>query len=285
MLSYSATEYACPVWARPPHASKLDPEMNDTCGSITGCLRPTNIEELYLLAGIAPHDIRRDVCARVEKKKQETNAAHSLHSQITAERRLKRECFLSSVRSANFLAKVIRCSEWQHRQNLAQHNCAVNLDESLAKGHTSPWAARRCLNRLRTGVACSKEQRKWWKYFNGDTPCECGHAPETTNHMLQCPLLAHPCTLDYLQKFNENDRKCVDKWKNAVWWHERRRRLTCYFLWVWKCRVENSHQTILTMYFLFDHMDEAYSMVGRTTALYVVVSVSFCLPHAVAFRM
>ena len=197
-LSYSAAEYACPVWARSPHASKLDPELNDACRSITGCLRPTNVEELYLLAGIAPPDIRRDVCARVEKKKQETNAAHSLHGQVPAERRLKRECFLSSVRPADFPAKVIRCSEWQHRQNLSPHNCAVNLDESLAKGHTSPWAAWRCLNRLRTGVACSKEQRKRWKYFNGDTTCECGQAPETTKHMLQCPLLAHPCTLDDL---------------------------------------------------------------------------------------
>ena len=70
--------------------SKLDPELNDASRSITGCLRPTNVEVLYLLAGIAPPDIRRDVCARVEKKKQETNAAHSLHGQVPAERRLKR---------------------------------------------------------------------------------------------------------------------------------------------------------------------------------------------------
>ena len=113
--------------------------------------------------------------------------------------------------------KVIRCSEWQHRQNLAPDNCAVNLDESLAKGrHTSPWAAWRCLNRLRTGVACSMVQPKRWKYFNGDTTCECGQASETTKHMLQCQLLAHPCTLDDLQKFNKNARKCVDKWKSAV---------------------------------------------------------------------
>ena len=145
------------------------------------------VEELYLLSGIAPPDIRGDVCARVEKKKQEINAAHSLHGQVPAERRLKRECFLSSVRPADFPSKVIRCSEWQHRKNLASRNSAVNLDESLANGHASPWAAWRCLNRLRTGVACSKEQRKRWKYFNGDTPCECGQAPETTKHMLQCP--------------------------------------------------------------------------------------------------
>ena len=69
-LFYSTAEYACPVWARSPHASKLDPEQNDACRSITGCLGPTNVEKLYLFAGIAPPDIRRDVCARVEKKKQ-----------------------------------------------------------------------------------------------------------------------------------------------------------------------------------------------------------------------
>ena len=116
---------------------------------------------------------------------------------------LKTECFLSSVRPADFPAKVISCCEWQHRQILESYNSAVNLDESLAKGHTSLWAAWRCLNRLRTGVASSKEQRKRWKYFNGDTTCECGQATETTKHMLQFPLLAHPCTLDDLQKFNE----------------------------------------------------------------------------------
>ena len=27
------------------------------------------------------------------------------------------------------LGSVIRCSEWQHRQNLATHNCDVNLDK------------------------------------------------------------------------------------------------------------------------------------------------------------
>ena len=120
-MSYSAAEYACPVWARSPHASKLDPELDDACRSITGCLRPTNVEELCLLVGIAPPDIRRDVCAcaRVEKKKQETNASHSLHGHVPAERRLKRECFLSSARPADFPAKVIRCSVWHHTTALS----------------------------------------------------------------------------------------------------------------------------------------------------------------------
>ena len=50
-----------------------------------GCLKPTNVEELYLLSGIAPLSIRRYVCVRVEKDKQETNKAHSLHGKVPAE--------------------------------------------------------------------------------------------------------------------------------------------------------------------------------------------------------
>ena len=45
------------------------------------CLKPTNVEDMYLLAGIAQPDIRSDVCARVENTKQETNEAHSLYGQ------------------------------------------------------------------------------------------------------------------------------------------------------------------------------------------------------------
>ena len=32
----------------------LNPELNQACRANTGCLRPTNVENLYLLAGIAP---------------------------------------------------------------------------------------------------------------------------------------------------------------------------------------------------------------------------------------
>ena len=117
-------------------------------------------------------------------------AMGAIHGQVPAERRLKRECFLISVRHAdfqrlpparggtaqkkndlttnlimennNFPAKVIRCSEWQHRHNLVSHNCAVYLDESLVKRNTNPWTAWICLNRSRTDVACRKKQRKRW---------------------------------------------------------------------------------------------------------------------------
>ena len=139
-LCYSVAEYAGPVWARSHHAHVLDSELNTACRAITGCLKPTNKEDLYQLAGIAPPDIIRDVCARVEKKKQESNVSHSLYGQNPTESRLKFiSCFLSSVRPADFHPKVIRCNEWQLRLNTKPHSYSANLTESLARGHTSQW--------------------------------------------------------------------------------------------------------------------------------------------------
>ena len=150
-LSYSVAEYAAPVWARSAHAYKMDPEFNSACRAITGCLKPTNVEELYLLSGIVPPSIKRDVCARVENAKQETNEAHSLYVKIPAERRLKsRNCLIHSVKPANFPPKVIRCSKWLRRTDKTPRRTSVNLDESLARGHGSPWTTWRYLNRLRT---------------------------------------------------------------------------------------------------------------------------------------
>ena len=58
---------------------------------------------------------------------------------------------------------------------------------------------------------------------DGNTSMKTQHAsvvmllePPSIIIMLQCPLLAHPSTLDDLLKFNENTKKCEDKWKNAV---------------------------------------------------------------------
>ena len=116
------------------HVYKLDSELNRACQAITGCLKLTNVEELYLLSGIVSPSIRLDVCARVEKDKQETNKAHSLHGKIPAERRLKsRNCFLHSVKPANFPPTVIRCSEWLRRTNKTPHRTSVNLEEDLAR--------------------------------------------------------------------------------------------------------------------------------------------------------
>ena len=214
-LCYSTAEYAAPVWERSAYAHLLNPELNQACQAITGCLRQTNVENLYLLAGIAPPEIRRSVCARVERTKQ--RETHSLFGHTPARRRLKpRISFLTSVQPVHFPAKVVRVNEWKRRLEEKAHAGLVNLYEDLATGHDSPWLNWRCLNRLRTGYTCSKEQRKKWGYFNGDTTCECGLATENTSHMLQCTLLAHPCTMDDLLEFNDTAQACIERWKKIA---------------------------------------------------------------------
>ena len=108
------------------------PYFNSACRAVTGCLKLTNVEDLYLLAGIAPPDIRRYVCARVEKTKQETNEAHSLYGQNPAERRLESKIwFLRSVKPADFPPKVIRCSAWLRRLQTIPHRATGNIDERI----------------------------------------------------------------------------------------------------------------------------------------------------------
>ena len=116
--------------------------------------------------------------------------------QTPAESRLKsRSCFLSSVRPADFHPKVIRCNEWQYRLNTKTHGFSANIIERFAKGHTSEWTICGYINRLRTGVTCSKEQRKTYGYYEGDTTCDCGVSSENTRPMLECLLFAHSCSL------------------------------------------------------------------------------------------
>ena len=51
---YSAAEYACFVWARSTHARNLNPAVHDCCRIISGCLNPTNLDCVDLLAGVSP---------------------------------------------------------------------------------------------------------------------------------------------------------------------------------------------------------------------------------------
>ena len=78
VLCYSSAEYACPVWIRFTHARKLNPALHVCCRIISGCLKPTNLDSVHLLADIAPPHIRRTVACRMERTRQTTDAIHQL---------------------------------------------------------------------------------------------------------------------------------------------------------------------------------------------------------------
>ena len=100
-LSYSTAEYACPVWERSTHAEKIDPVLNEACRLITGCLKPTKVESLYQLAGIAPPTIRRSTNSQREREKQTTDNRHSLYGHIAPTKRLKSQKELRTLSPAH----------------------------------------------------------------------------------------------------------------------------------------------------------------------------------------
>ena len=123
-LCYSTAEYAAPVRERSAYTHLLNLELNQACRAITGCLMPTNVENLYLL----PPEIRRSVCARVERIKQIERETHSLFGHTPARRHLtSRRSFLTSVQPVHFPAKVARVNEWKRRLEEKAHAGMIAL--------------------------------------------------------------------------------------------------------------------------------------------------------------
>ena len=68
--SCSAAEYACPVWEQLADAKRLDPVPNESYRLIIGCLKPANADNLHLLVGTAPSEIRRKAASKLEPSRQ-----------------------------------------------------------------------------------------------------------------------------------------------------------------------------------------------------------------------
>ena len=114
------------------------------------------------------------------------------------------------MKPAEFSPNIIWYNEWLRRLQTTPRKVTVNLSESLARGYDSPWTTWRCLNQPRTEFTCSREQRQKWVYFEGEATCECGLATENTAHMMQCTLLALPCSLDHLTVSRDGRNKVDD---------------------------------------------------------------------------
>ena len=215
-LCYSAAEYACPVWERSAHSHKLDPALNDCCRAITGCLKPTSVDSLHVLSGIAPPDIRRSVASRMERLRQTQDTRHPCHDVELPQRRLKsRKSFLQSVQPLTEPPHVARCRLWEERRNISHHNGKLPLPtkEQLPLGQHQDWGTWKSLNRLRTGVGrCKANLRKWGYTQDDNISCDCG-MPQTMGHLLQCPNREH-CNQDDLMAANERAVLCAKSWPN-----------------------------------------------------------------------
>ena len=135
-LCYSTAEYAAPAWARSSYANKLSQVLNQAYRSITGCLKPTNVEDLYLIAGIAPPDIRREVCARVERAKRKTTGASEAKTPFSAKcptnGLLRKDCTVCELESKAARDVTHRCRPSNRRlsQGSQQHLAHLKKPQS-----------------------------------------------------------------------------------------------------------------------------------------------------------
>ena len=81
-LVHSTAEYCAPVWYRSAHTRLIDPTINDALRILTGCLRPTPADNLPILAGIQPAELRRSG-ATLSLGHRTMEPGHLLHSALT----------------------------------------------------------------------------------------------------------------------------------------------------------------------------------------------------------
>ena len=89
---HSNAEYCAPVWCRSAHTRLIDLAINDALRIVTGRLRPTPADNLPILAGIKPAELRRNG-ATLSFARRAMEPGH-LHSALTRPGSSNRETHL-----------------------------------------------------------------------------------------------------------------------------------------------------------------------------------------------
>ena len=187
---------------RSTHARKLNPVLHDCCRIISGCLKPTNVDSVHLLAGIASPHIRRTIDCRVERTRQTTDAIRKQFHHRPAASRLKScQGFMPTFTQLDSSASSIRQRLWKYSLTDVPASVKMGLEvaESLPAGSEEDWFCWRAFNRLRTGVGRAKTVMRRWGYLDyaQSMDCDCGE-PQTMTHLLYCRLLHEACAADDL---------------------------------------------------------------------------------------
>jgi len=205
-LVYSSAEYCAPVWCRSAHTHHIDTAINGALRTITGCLCPTPLDNLPILAGIQPAGLRRKG-ATLSLARRALEPSHLLHTKLLAPtsqrpRRLKsRHPFapaaLHLLQSAD--NQDISATRWvDTKWNAEWQESPVRLRsfvpdaDSHPIGFHLPRLAWVRLNRLRTGVGLFRSTLHKWGVATSAS-CECGLGEQTADHViLDCPIYHVP---------------------------------------------------------------------------------------------
>ncbi|CAG9134999.1 unnamed protein product [Plutella xylostella] len=207
--------FTASVWNNSAHAGKVDTALNETCRLVTGCLKPTPTDKLYLLAGIAPPAVRRQAAAAKERWKQLNDLRNPLYGHVPVQQRLKsRRSFVTTEPLTNETAQEFRLSRW--RADTSHLRQFVQPAKELPAGGGEEWSVWKTLNRLRAGVARTKDNLRRWDMLpaNASTLCRCGSL-QTTSHLIECPN-APKCSQGDLMKANDLAIRVAKHWRKLA---------------------------------------------------------------------
>ena len=143
-LVFSTGEFCAPVWSNSSNASKIDPILNEACRVITGCLKPTPLEDLYVLSGISPPDIRRRTDAETKLYKL-TKERNPLLKYKPPKPRINRTTWLTYCVPSPEDPESVRLVRWQERiQRAAREELPLGADLPRKNGVPSTGCERVC---------------------------------------------------------------------------------------------------------------------------------------------
>jgi len=93
-LVHSTAEYCAPVWCRSAHTRLIDLAINDALRIVTGCLHPTRVDNLPILASIQPAEFSRNG-ATLSLARRAMDPGHLPHSALTCPSSANARCLKS----------------------------------------------------------------------------------------------------------------------------------------------------------------------------------------------
>ena len=131
-LVYSTAEYCAPFWCGSTHTRLIDSILNDALLSVSGCLRPTPTEDLPILAGIQPAELRRLGAALSLANRAIHDPDHVLHRQLVGQNahrgrlRSRRTFVPAAWKLLGSLSKLdIRVKQWTKHKWNANYYCSL----------------------------------------------------------------------------------------------------------------------------------------------------------------